>query len=143
MILRMLAAALLFGLFGGTALAQQRMLTGTVSYLERMALPPDATLTVELVDITLPGAAGQIVAQTRLPAAQPPISFSLPFDIGRIEGGHRYALHAAIAAGGTALFATDDEVLVDPLSELYPLDITLTKAGGGIGQDEDEGGSSD
>jgi putative lipoprotein len=139
----MLLAILLFGLFGGTALAQQKVLTGTVSYLERMALPPGATLTVELADITVAGAADQLVAQTRLPAAQPPISFSLPFDIGRIEAGHRYALRAEVAAGGATLFATDDDVVVDPLSALYPVDITLTRAGGGAAPSEDDDDSGD
>ena len=45
------------------AVAQSTMLMGTVNYRERMALPPTATVLVQLVDISLADAPAQVIAE--------------------------------------------------------------------------------
>ena len=84
--------------------------TGTVSYRERIALPPDAALAVRLVDVSLADAPSVTLAETvdETAGAQVPLAFSLPVDAGRIDPRHRYAVQAEIRDGdGTLLWTTD------------------------------------
>jgi len=74
---------------------------GTVAYRERIALAPDAVVTVTLVDLS----SGLALATERFEVQerQVPMPFTIDYDPARIiEGGH-YALHASIrdAKGAT------------------------------------------
>lgn len=87
------------------ALAARRVLRGTVSYRERMALPPGATVEVKLVDVSLADAPSRTIAATRTRApAGSPIPFVLRYDSADIAPGRTYALQARIADGGRLLF---------------------------------------
>ncbi|MBC6983082.1 YbaY family lipoprotein [Caulobacter sp. 17J80-11] len=72
--------------------------TGTVTYRERILLPPTSTLTVRLEDVSLADAPAKTLAeQTRVigPTA-PPYSFRLKYEPGWIEPNHTYAVRAEI-----------------------------------------------
>ena len=85
------------------AIAQSTMLMGTVNYNERMALPPNATALVQLVDISLADA--QVIAEDRISGATgSPIPYRLRFDQTLIKPRGTYALQARIADGDRLLF---------------------------------------
>ncbi len=71
--------------------------TGTVTYRERMALPPGAVVRVTLLDISMIDMAPRVLAEQELrPAGQVPISFALAFEPRQIEKERRYGLRATI-----------------------------------------------
>jgi len=85
-------------------------LTGTVSYLPRIALPPDAVVTVRLLDVSLADAPSVTLAEAVIPTdgRQVPISFALAYRADEIQPRHRYAVRAEIrGADGGLLWTTD------------------------------------
>jgi hypothetical protein len=77
---------------------------GVVTYLERTALPPDASVDVEL------RRGDRLLARTRIkPKGPVPIPFALSY-LPEREGADGYAVQASIAAGGAPLFATAEPV---------------------------------
>ncbi|MEX2205700.1 MAG: YbaY family lipoprotein [Myxococcota bacterium] len=82
--------------------------SGVVTYLERIALPPDARVEVRL-------ARGErLVARTLItPHVAVPIPFALSLLPEPDGGGSGYALEASIASGSGPLFATAAPLLVE------------------------------
>ncbi|RWD63914.1 MAG: META domain-containing protein [Mesorhizobium sp.] len=96
--------------------AAEKTLTGEVTYRERIALPPDAELSVELADVSLADAPATIIAQRKIvPAGQVPTKFEIGFDPTAVKPGRTYALQARITVEGRLLFLTDTRHRVDPL----------------------------
>lgn len=112
-------------LLGGTAHAEQETLSGTVAYDNSIGLPAGSFLEVRLLDISIPGAPARVVTHYTLPAEGDPIAFTLPFDDGMILSGHRYALDARIGSSSTLWFSSTQNLEVAPLSEHYPVNITV------------------
>ncbi|MFC5392986.1 YbaY family lipoprotein [Bosea vestrisii] len=91
------------------ALAAPRTLSGTVTYRERIALPPGAMVEVSLLDVSLADAPSRTIARTRIAARrQVPIPFRLHFNDAVIQPGHRYALRAEIRVRGQLWFTTTE-----------------------------------
>jgi putative lipoprotein len=84
------------------------MITGTVAYVQRVALAPDAIVAISLVDVTLADGPSKLVIEQRFPATgRPgPIAFRLPYDPAAIEASHRYNLRATITAHGRLICTT-------------------------------------
>ena len=92
------------------ALAAPRALRGTVSYRERMALPPTAQVEVTLADVSLMDAPASVIARQSFTAdgRQVPFAFSLTVDQRRLDPRHSYAVAARITdASGKLMFITD------------------------------------
>jgi putative lipoprotein len=106
--LRPLALALLVLAAACASPSGPAQLTGTVSYRERIALPPAALVRVTLLDVSLLDAPERVIAEQEIhPTAQVPISFTLEYDRAAIDPGRRYGLRAIIAdASGRVLWAT-------------------------------------
>ena len=86
-------------------------ISGTATYRQRLALPPDARLEVRIEDVSLADAPAAVIAeQTVSPAGQVPIAFALTVDPARQVKGHSYAIRAAIYAGRKLLFTTDTRI---------------------------------
>lgn len=103
---RMIAMTLaLFGL-AGAATAETRSVTGTVAYLERIALPPEAELVVTLVDVSLQDAPATTLASKGMALTGVPMPFELPYDSTAIDPAHSYAVQARIMLDGNLLFLT-------------------------------------
>ena len=80
-------------------------LDGEVFYLQRIALPPAATLNVALQDISLADAPAVTLARQSGPVkGQVPLPFHLSYDPARLKPGHRYAVSARIELDGKLLF---------------------------------------
>jgi len=123
------AALLAAALLSGTALADGASISGTASYRERIALPPNAVLEVQLADVSLADAPAKVIASTRVePAGQVPIPFTLAFDPAEVEDRATYALSARIEADGDLWFITDTRNTVDPLSVELPVELMLVRA---------------
>lgn len=105
------ALALVFsGLFASCATLNDHTLeiTGSVTYRERIALPPGALLEVALADVTDPGTATPPLAERRIhiTTSQPPIPFSLSYDSRLLQPGRQYAVQARITVDGQPWFIT-------------------------------------
>jgi putative lipoprotein len=88
--------------------------SGTISYLERIALGPDAVAQIRLVDLDLADKPGYLVAQKAIESpGQVPIAFELTYWMERVEAGHTYALQARIEEGGKVIFSTPEDVKFD------------------------------
>jgi len=91
------------------ALAAPRTLSGTVTYRERIALPPGAVVEVSLLDVSLADAPSRTIARTRIAARrQVPIPYRLRFNDAVIRPGHRYALRAEIRVRNQLWFTTTE-----------------------------------
>lgn len=91
------------------ALAAPQTLSGTVTYRERIALPPGAVVEVSLLDVSLADAPSRTIARTRIAARrQVPIPYRLRFNDSVIRPGHRYALRAEIRVRGQLWFTTTE-----------------------------------
>ena len=84
------------------------MVTGTVTYRERIALPPDAVVLVQLRDVSLMDVAAKLVSEQIIkPEHSVPIPFSLPYAAEDIDERMTYSVFASIRSGGRLLFITD------------------------------------
>ena len=84
-------------------------LRGTVTYRERIALPPEAVVEVALEDASKADAPAEVIARTRVEKpGQPPVPFRIDYDPARIEARHRYVLRARITVGDTLWFSTEE-----------------------------------
>lgn len=84
--------------------------TGSITYRERMALPPTAQVEVTLADVSLMDAPSKTIAQQSFTAdgRQVPFAFSLTVDQRRLDPRHSYAVSARITdASGRLMFITD------------------------------------
>ena len=81
---------------------------GTVTYRERLALPPDAVFEATLEDVSRADALTVVMGQARIERpGNPPFRFEITYDPARINPSHRYAVRARILVGGELFFSTD------------------------------------
>lgn len=82
---------------------------GDISYRERVALPPNAVVTITLEDVSLMDVAAKKIAEQTFTAdgAQVPFDFELSYDANQIETKHRYSVRATIRIDDTLRFTTD------------------------------------
>ena len=94
---------------GQQAAIAQPNVSGSVYIRQRIALPPDAVLTVTLSDASLADAPSKVLAQhvVRTEGKQAPFQFVLPFNPADIQPNARILLSAAIAIDGKLAFITD------------------------------------
>ncbi|EFE98138.1 YbaY family lipoprotein [Serratia odorifera] len=99
---------------GSPATAQQMQVqgpavTGSVNMRQRIALPPNAVLTVTLSDASLADAPSKVIAQRviRTEGQQAPFNFAIPFNPADIQPNARIILSAAITVDGQLTFITD------------------------------------
>ena len=83
--------------------------SGSVTYRERIALTPGASLVVELRDVSLADAAAPLIArQTIANPGQVPINFKVEYSSEDIDSRHTYAIQARIIeSDGRLAFIND------------------------------------
>jgi putative lipoprotein len=85
----------------------QASFDGEVFYLQRIALPPAATMTVSLQDISRADAPVIILARQTAPVkGQVPLPFTLAYDPKQVQPGHSYSVSAHIELDGKLLFVS-------------------------------------
>jgi putative lipoprotein len=86
----------------------QGTITGTVTYRERIALPPDAAIDVRLLDVPQVDAPLKIVGESIFAPAgqQVPIPFQLTYNPMDIDPAHIYQVRAEINVNGKVMFTS-------------------------------------
>jgi putative lipoprotein len=84
------------------------VVSGTVAYRERMALPPGAVIEVQLSDVSVQDVAAPLIAKTTInpEGRQVPLAFELRYDPAQIDAKRSYAVRATIRSDGQLLFTT-------------------------------------
>lgn len=103
--------SLLSGVFAAVAMAvaacatQPYSVDGTVAYRERLILPADSVIMVELDDVTRGTGAPVPIAQQRiLPTSTGVLRYSIPYSREAINPNGTYVMNAWIEQGGRVLF---------------------------------------
>ena len=102
-------------------------LDGEVFYLQRIALPPTAILSVSLQDVSLADAPAVVLDEQRGPIkGQVPLPFHLSYDPVQVKPGHRYSVSARIEVDGKLRFITTEHHSVQLNGkDLQPLKIRV------------------
>ena len=108
-------------------------ITGTATYRERMALPPDAVFDATLEDVSRADAPSVVVASTRVTSPAVPIGFSIPYDPARIQANRRYVVRGRITLHGQLMFSTDTAYPVFGPNDVRRVDTMLLRRVGGVG----------
>ena len=108
---------LLYGItiLAGCGGSSESVVTGSVTYLQRIALPQDAVVTVRIEDVSKADAPAEAVGEQVIQTigAQVPIPFSVPYDPDKIIDNHTYSLRVRIEDGtGKLLFINDTSISV-------------------------------
>ena len=140
---RLLTVATLALLAGCTSPSpyENAELGGSVTYPQKIAYGPDATLVVWLVDASGPESPIEVDLQkldnpapgTELLAATTfegrivsPTPFALPVPLAKIDQGHDYRLKAAIIDQGKPVMATSNAPLVLTKSRPFQVDLEVS-----------------
>ncbi len=89
--------------------AQAPTVSGTVTYLPRIALPADAVINVQIQDVSRQGAPAEVIGEQVIQAdgKQVPIPFSVEYDPAKIVESNTYSVRATIKQGDTLLWTSD------------------------------------
>jgi len=132
--------AVLTGGVGGCATNPETMtedsllsarITGSVTYRERIALPPGAELYLALLDVSRQDIAATVVAdKTFVPERGVPIPFELEYDPADIDPRLSYVMRATIRRGDNVLFMTDSSYGVLTRGFDESVELVLVRSGG-------------
>jgi putative lipoprotein len=134
----LVAAVLLAGCAGtgvapsGGGTAGTAKVTGTVTYLQRIALPPTATIKVLLVDVSRADAPSTTIGEQVIQAGgkQPPFAFEIRYDPAKIEERNSYAVQVRIEDAGKLLFISDTRNSVITRGAPSNVDVVVRQVGG-------------
>lgn len=121
---------------GGIIETQDNVVSGTVTYRQRSALPSNAVLVVKIVDVTRADASAIVINEQRIDTTgkQVPIDFDITYDRSKIQDRNRYAVQAEIRdVSGRLLFITDTSYPVITQGNPRNVEMTLVPVGGGLG----------
>ncbi len=108
----------------------QASLSGTATFRERMALPPDAVFEATLEDVSRADAVADVIGRARLESpGNPPFKFTIDYDPTRIDPRHRYAVRARITVDGQLMFTSDTHYGVLTQGQGNTVDIMMRRAG--------------
>ncbi|MCS6882598.1 MAG: YbaY family lipoprotein [Oscillochloridaceae bacterium] len=103
--------AIAFLALPGPAAAQTApaAVSGTLSLLERVALPGNAVVTVQIAEVATAGRPGALIAEQRFTTnnAQPPFRYTVTYDPARIDPNRAYTVQANISFGGQIRYTTN------------------------------------
>jgi putative lipoprotein len=88
------------------AMAETMMLDVTIAYRERIALPPDAEVDVQLLDVSRMDVAAVQLSGQRFKMTGVPFSVTLPYDPALIDERMTYTVAARLFSGGEVIFRT-------------------------------------
>jgi len=128
------ACAITLVLLSGAPASATNRVSGTATYRERIALPPDAVLEVRLDDVSLADAPAIELGRIRVEnPGNPPFAFEISYDPDQIDSRHVYAVRATIRAGGKLLFTTDTHYPVLTRGAGDEVELLLRRVGAGGG----------
>jgi len=89
--------------------------SGTITYLQRIALPDDTVITVQIQDTSLADAPAVVIGEQviQTDGKQVPFEFEVPYDAKDIQDNHSYTMSVRITDGaGNLLFINDTAIPV-------------------------------
>ena len=106
--------------------------SGTVSYMQRIALPPTALIKVQLADVSRADAPADVLGEQVIKAAgkQVPFTFEIGYDPARIDARHTYAIQARIEVDGKLRFVNDQLYAVITRGAPVHVDMVLNAVDG-------------
>lgn len=107
--------------------AQMQQVDATITYLERIALPPDAILEVDLLDTSRADTHSIRMSSQRFKMSAVPMSVQLTYDAALIEDRFTYTVAARIYSGGAVLFRSTTATPVLTRGAPSSVDIVLQK----------------
>ena len=126
--LRRLVLALALACGASPALAGR--ITGSVTYLARIAVPPGAVLEVALRDISRQDGPAVTLSLMRYALKRVPAPFELSYDDALIDAGRRYAVQARIIVDGREIFRTEEAQPVLTRGAGDTVEIVVNRAAG-------------
>jgi len=103
---------------------------GTLTYRQRIALPPNTSAVVELRDASMPE--GPVIGEHRfaLNQRQVPVPFELTVDRAKLQPGKPYAIRGAFFSGARAIWLSEPKVIdiSSPVIDAGALNMTQVKA---------------
>ena len=125
-----LPALLLLSMITVAHAGESNQVTGSVTYLERIALPPTARVEIKLLDVSLQDVVAKTISeQTISLTRQVPINFELVYDPAVIDERYSYVVRATIYDGDKMLFTTDRAYPVLTRDASSQVDLILKKVG--------------
>ncbi len=110
---------------------QTAMVSGSVTYRERIALSPEAVVEVSLQDVSRADAAAVELSSMVIPnPGQVPIPFELEYDPAAIDERMTYSIRARIIDRGHLVFTTDTNVPVLTRGAGNEVKLVLVRVGG-------------
>lgn len=105
--------------------------TGSVTYVQRIALPPGAVIKLQLIDVSRADAPAVVLGEQLILAEgrQPPFAFAIGYDASRIQPNLSYAVGARIEDGGQLLFINDQRYAVLTRGAPTHVDMVLRAVG--------------
>jgi putative lipoprotein len=115
-----------------SAPAPAARVTGTFTYLQRVALPPSAVVKVQLADVSRADAPAVALGEQliRTEGRQVPFAFSIAYDPAKIDPRFTYAVSARIEDGGKLLFISDQRHAVITHGAPTSVEIVVRPVGG-------------
>ncbi len=89
--------------------------SGTITYLQRIALPEDAIITVQIQDTSLADVPATVIGEQviQTEGKQVPFEFKVAYDADTIQENHSYTMSVRITDGtGKLLFINDTAIPV-------------------------------
>lgn len=131
---------LLAGLVCFAPVSFAQTVTGTATYLERIALPADAVFEATLEDVSRADAPANVIGRTRLDKpGQPPFRFSIPYDPAQIVTGRTYSVRARVTVGGNLMFSSNQSYPVLTQGRGNQVTIVMQRASGSATPAESRG----
>jgi putative lipoprotein len=108
-----------------------KTIVGSVWYRERMLLPPNAEILINLEEVARADAPSELISSTRFaPEGGQPWTFSLAYDPAKLHDKGRYVLRARIEADGRLLFTSTEHIPAFDRSPGEPLKIMVSRVAG-------------
>ena len=127
----LLGTLALFAVACSASKSAQSSLEGTVTYREKMLLPPQAVVVVKLVDVSLQDVPAKVISVDTLKAQAPPIPYTLAYNSGTLEEGHTYQVQAAIYVDGDLRMISTQATRAN-LEELNPVEVVVSSVQRGV-----------
>jgi putative lipoprotein len=91
----------------GVSMARAGTVEGSVTYLQRIAVPPGAKLLVELRDVSLMDVESKLIVAQEYDLSAVPQDYELRFEDSQILANNSYAMSARVTQDGKPLFITE------------------------------------
>ena len=87
--------------------------SGTITYLQKIALPDDAVITVQIQDTSLADAPATVIGEQviKTEGRQVPFDFEVIYDPNEIQDNHSYTMSVRITDGAGKLLFINDTVI--------------------------------